>query len=217
MSGPGDATSVQMRWQDLDGLGHVNHAVVFTYLEEARDAFLRDHGIAREEYVVGRCSVELPRTRSRPATPAVTVECGVRELGTQERHARASGSSAATARSSSRPSSGSCSGTRRSRGTRAITDAERASLSDRRWCPDERLEREPGRRHLRHHRRRRLPREQPEHPLHDEEIADSAIGAARGRGDGRPPPRPRGRRDAERPPGAVRRRDRPDPRRAARS
>ena len=29
---------VATRWQDLDGNGHVNHAVVFTYLEEARDA-----------------------------------------------------------------------------------------------------------------------------------------------------------------------------------
>ena len=54
----GGSYEVRTRWQDLDGLGHVNHAVVFTYLEEARDAFLRNHGIGREEYVVGRCSVE---------------------------------------------------------------------------------------------------------------------------------------------------------------
>ena len=31
---------VQMRWRDLDGLGHVNHVVALTYLEEGRDAFL---------------------------------------------------------------------------------------------------------------------------------------------------------------------------------
>ena len=31
---------VQMRWRDLDGLGHVNHTVVLTYLEEGRDVFL---------------------------------------------------------------------------------------------------------------------------------------------------------------------------------
>ena len=48
---------MQMRWRDLDGLGHVNHAVVLTYLEEGRDAFLKRHGIRRDEYVVGRCSV----------------------------------------------------------------------------------------------------------------------------------------------------------------
>lgn len=37
---------VQVRWQDLDGLGHVNHAVVLTYLEEGRDAFLEACGSA---------------------------------------------------------------------------------------------------------------------------------------------------------------------------
>jgi acyl-CoA thioester hydrolase len=71
---------VQMRWQDLDGLGHVNHTVVLTYLEEGRDAFLKDHGIRREEYVVGRCSVDF-RSEIDPAFEAVTVQCAVRELG----------------------------------------------------------------------------------------------------------------------------------------
>ena len=52
-----DGHRVQMRWRDLDGLGHVNHTVVLTYLEEGRDAFLRRHGIRRDEYVVGRCNV----------------------------------------------------------------------------------------------------------------------------------------------------------------
>ena len=52
---------VQMRWRDLDGLGHVNHMVVLTYLEEGRDAFLAGHGINRDEYVVGRCSVGFNR------------------------------------------------------------------------------------------------------------------------------------------------------------
>ena len=55
-----------MRWRDLDALGHVNHAVVLTYLEEGRDAFLADHGIGRDEYVVGRCSVDF-NARDRPA------------------------------------------------------------------------------------------------------------------------------------------------------
>ena len=30
---------VHVRWRDTDALGHVNHAVFLTYLEEARDAF----------------------------------------------------------------------------------------------------------------------------------------------------------------------------------
>jgi acyl-CoA thioester hydrolase len=71
---------VATRWRDLDGLGHVNHAVVLTYLEEGRDEFLEGRGIRRDNYVVGRCSIsflgEIP-----PALDAVTVECVVRALG----------------------------------------------------------------------------------------------------------------------------------------
>ncbi|MEP7026592.1 MAG: hypothetical protein ABJB47_22870, partial [Actinomycetota bacterium] len=33
---------VGVRWRDGDGLGHVNHAVFLTYLEEGRDAFFLD-------------------------------------------------------------------------------------------------------------------------------------------------------------------------------
>lgn len=71
---------VHMRWRDLDGLGHVNHTVVLTYLEEGRDNFLKRHGIRRDEYVVGRCSVNF-RGEIDPAFEAVTVQCAVRELG----------------------------------------------------------------------------------------------------------------------------------------
>ena len=71
---------VQMRWRDLDALGHVNHPVVLTYLEEGRDAFLAGHGIGREEYVVGRCSVSFEGELDL-SLESVTVECAVRELG----------------------------------------------------------------------------------------------------------------------------------------
>ena len=79
MSG-GNGHRVQMRWRDLDGLGHVNHTVVLTYLEEGRDAFLKRHGIRRDEYVVGRCSVDF-RSEIDPSFESVTVQCAVRELG----------------------------------------------------------------------------------------------------------------------------------------
>jgi acyl-CoA thioester hydrolase len=71
---------VQMRWRDLDGLGHVNHTVVLTYLEEGRDAYLAERGIRRDEYVVGRCSVSF-NGEIDPVFGAVTVQCSVRELG----------------------------------------------------------------------------------------------------------------------------------------
>jgi acyl-CoA thioester hydrolase len=75
-----DGHRVQMRWRDLDGLGHVNHVVALTYLEEGRDAFLKDRGIRRDEYVVGRCQVNW-RDEIDPSLGTVTVHCDVRELG----------------------------------------------------------------------------------------------------------------------------------------
>ncbi len=72
---------VQMRWRDIDGLGHVYHAAALTFLEEGRDRFLARHGIARDEYVVGSCSLrfnhEIPSDQE-----AVTVACELRRLGT---------------------------------------------------------------------------------------------------------------------------------------
>jgi acyl-CoA thioester hydrolase len=79
VSGP-HRKRVQMRWQDLDALGHVNHNVVLTYLEEGRDDFLAARGIGREQYVVGRCSVSYLEEID-PARSEVTVQCAVRELG----------------------------------------------------------------------------------------------------------------------------------------
>ena len=74
--------TVQMRWRDLDGLGHVNHTVVLTYLEEGRDALLARHGISRDEYVVGRCAVEY-RGEIDPAFRSVDVHCAIAEVGTK--------------------------------------------------------------------------------------------------------------------------------------
>jgi acyl-CoA thioester hydrolase len=71
---------VQLRWRDFDGLGHVNHPVVLTYLEEGRDAFLDECDIGRVEYVVGRCSVTFLK-EIKLDSDSVSVECGVREIG----------------------------------------------------------------------------------------------------------------------------------------
>jgi len=40
------STTLEVRWRDLDALGHVNNAVFFTYLEQARVHYLRELGIA---------------------------------------------------------------------------------------------------------------------------------------------------------------------------
>jgi acyl-CoA thioester hydrolase len=71
---------VTVRWRDVDGLGHVNHAVVLTYFEEGRDAWLRGHGIARDEYIVGRCAVTF-RREVRLETGTVALQCATTALG----------------------------------------------------------------------------------------------------------------------------------------
>ena len=118
---------VQMRWQDLDGLGHVNHTVVLTYLEEGRDAWLASHGIRRDEYVVGRCSVSFHQEIA-PDVKAVTVQCAVRELGrssltTSERILDDSGQVVVEAEF------GLVLWDSAQRGSRPISDEERASLA----------------------------------------------------------------------------------------
>ena len=35
-------TPIAARWTDFDALGHLTHSVVFVYLDEARDAFVRE-------------------------------------------------------------------------------------------------------------------------------------------------------------------------------
>jgi len=39
------STALDVRWRDLDALGHVNNAVYFTYLEETRFHYLRELGV----------------------------------------------------------------------------------------------------------------------------------------------------------------------------
>ncbi|RLC61545.1 MAG: acyl-CoA thioesterase [Chloroflexota bacterium] len=39
------STTLEVRWRDLDALGHVNNAVYFTYLEQARFQYLRELGL----------------------------------------------------------------------------------------------------------------------------------------------------------------------------
>jgi acyl-CoA thioester hydrolase len=119
---------VQMRWRDLDGLGHVNHTVVLTYLEEGRDAWLERHGIRREEYVVGRCNVNF-RREIDPAWRSVTVQTSVRELGrsslvTSERILDDAGDVVVEAEF------GLVLWDPEQRGSRPISDEERASLEE---------------------------------------------------------------------------------------
>jgi acyl-CoA thioester hydrolase len=50
---------VRVRWRDVDGLGHVNHAVFLTYLEEGRDAFYVQALGRDPHYVVVRVEIDM--------------------------------------------------------------------------------------------------------------------------------------------------------------
>ncbi|HVB44440.1 MAG TPA: thioesterase family protein [Streptosporangiaceae bacterium] len=93
---------VEVRWRDTDALGHVNHAVFLTYLEEGRDAFFTEILGSDPMYVVVRLEVDL-RAEVRRQEPRVTVRVAVERLGatsltTRETILTSSGQVAAQAR-----------------------------------------------------------------------------------------------------------------------
>lgn len=72
---------VHVRWRDSDALGHVNHAVFLTYLEEGRDAFFEATLGSEPLYVVARIEIDL-RAEVRHTDPWVSVRIEVERLGT---------------------------------------------------------------------------------------------------------------------------------------
>jgi acyl-CoA thioester hydrolase len=72
---------VPVRWRDTDALGHVNHAVFLTYLEEGRDAFYAQVLDGDLDYVVVRIELDL-RAEVRHQDRYVTVQIQAERLGT---------------------------------------------------------------------------------------------------------------------------------------
>ncbi|SRR6266581_17913 len=72
---------VDVRWRDVDALGHVNHAVFLTYLEEGRDAFYAQALRGDPEYVVVRIEIDL-RAEVRYSDRRVTVRIEAERVGT---------------------------------------------------------------------------------------------------------------------------------------
>lgn len=63
MDGYPFACSIQVRWRDVDALGHVNNAAIVTYLETARTELWRERfgGGSRIPFVVARVEVAYRR------------------------------------------------------------------------------------------------------------------------------------------------------------
>ncbi|MFO7740994.1 MAG: thioesterase family protein [Anaerolineae bacterium] len=78
------STTIDIRWRDLDALNHVNNAVYFTYLEQARVRYLRELGLVPDTpsgigfiLAEAHCRFKSPLTLGE----RVTVHIRVSELG----------------------------------------------------------------------------------------------------------------------------------------
>ena len=73
--------SVDVRWRDTDALGHVNHVVLLTYLEEGRDAFYSQIIGSDPVNVVVRLEIDL-RAEVRHQDRLVRVRIEAERVGT---------------------------------------------------------------------------------------------------------------------------------------
>jgi acyl-CoA thioester hydrolase len=93
---------ISLRWRDVDALGHVNHAVFLTYLEEGRDAFYVQALGRDPHYVVARVEIDFRgevRYTDRQLRVRIEVErVGTTSLTTRETVIRPTGETAAEAR-----------------------------------------------------------------------------------------------------------------------
>lgn len=93
--------TVPVRWRDTDALGHVNHGVFLTYLEEGRDAFYL-HILGDPAYVVVRLEVDMRAEvfhHDRHVTVRIEVErVGTTSLTTRETITNAAGELVAEAK-----------------------------------------------------------------------------------------------------------------------
>jgi acyl-CoA thioester hydrolase len=75
---------IEIRWRDMDALGHVNNAVYLTYLDEARDEWLEAAlaGCSSTwDFVLARVAIDY-RSELRQTDDAVLVRCSLAGIGT---------------------------------------------------------------------------------------------------------------------------------------
>ncbi|MCG1003550.1 MULTISPECIES: thioesterase family protein [Halobacterium] len=76
------ATTVDVRYQDHDTLGHVNNAVYVTYMEEARVAYLSEYaGLAMDDISMVVAHLDVDFRRTVEYADSVEVAIGVTDVG----------------------------------------------------------------------------------------------------------------------------------------
>jgi len=118
--------TIPIRWRDVDNYGHVNNAVYLTYLEEARDGWVRETLGPEVDFVIVRIAIDYRRELSQD-DDEVTVSChgvgyGTSSIRTAEEIVAKAGWIAAASES---VIVGHDAGARSSR---PLTDAERETL-----------------------------------------------------------------------------------------
>jgi acyl-CoA thioester hydrolase len=68
----------QVRFRDVDAMGHVNNAVFATYVEQARIEYLRHLGLLDGPLYMGMILARLELDFAAPGQPQGSVEIGVR-------------------------------------------------------------------------------------------------------------------------------------------
>ncbi len=76
---------IEIRWNDLDPFGHVNHAIFLTYLEEVRDEWLARAMGDTMDYVVARVEIDYRRELVL-GDDRVTARVRLDSLGTSSIH-----------------------------------------------------------------------------------------------------------------------------------
>ena len=66
--------TIPIRWRDVDNYGHVNNAVYLSYLEEARDRWVRETLGPEVDFVIVRIAIDYRRELSQD-DDEVTVSC----------------------------------------------------------------------------------------------------------------------------------------------
>jgi len=118
--------TIPIRWRDVDNYGHVNNAVYLTYLEEARDRWVRETLGPDVDFVIVRIAIDYRRELSQD-DGAVTVSCrgvgyGTSSIRTVEQIVAEAGWVAAESESVIVAHEA------EARSSRALTDEERATL-----------------------------------------------------------------------------------------
>jgi len=66
--------TIPIRWRDVDNYGHVNNAVYLTFLEEARDRWVRETLGPDVDFVIVRIAIDYRRELSQD-DDEVTISC----------------------------------------------------------------------------------------------------------------------------------------------